>query len=930
MKRIDRVFQELLQNWHGRSKEQLLADGGTSASEIAKQLGLSRSNVSTDLNKLVREKKVIKIKSYPVCYLPKSSCEEILGVDLADSEIEVLNISELAVERPQKTIPQRSQTKVEKKNPFDTIIGHNNSLKKAISQARAAIYYPPNGLHMLLLGPTGSGKTFFANRIYQYAVYEQLLSEDAPFQAFNCADYYHNPQLLLSQLFGYCKGAFTGADEDYVGLVEKSDGGILLLDEIHRLPPEGQEMLFYFMDHGIFNRLGENDIKRKVNVLIIFATTENPNSVLLETFLRRIPMTIQIPSLSDRSEKERIELIKFLFANEAKRIQKVFRIDIDVMSALIQNVGYGNVGQLKSHIQLVCAQAFLNNLDKDEEIHVKISDLPDELKGKLLSGDKKVQQSRQLTELLDVTTVSCPNKQDEIVDDEYDNFNIYHLIEEKVGLLKAEGIPTEQIHQYILTDLHLHVRNFVSKNSINYNLLKFVEPKISELTIRLKEIAETELQIKFDRKFLYYIGMHIDAYFKRSEKSLNLDINVEQIKTEHAEEYRVIQLFSQEIESSLRVTLPEIEETYLTMLLVSIETLDEKKKVNILVVAHGDTTASSMVKVATELLGDAPVYALDMPLTISPEELFEQLARRITELDNGKGVLMLVDMGSLNMMETKLMKATGTKIKTIPNVTTSMVLDTVRKVNYMDLELRAIYDSVKKDFLSSINLQENSHGKRKAIISICTTGSGTAQKIETLLEGIIHESTDDSIQVVTVSALQLKSKIPLLQKQYQIIASVGTKNPQLEVPHVSLEQLIEGTGEQVIRQLLGVTQHKVAQASQENMVAKELCEDTLKMYLVYLNPYHIADLLLDWINDVQMDLGSTFSNVSIIKLLVHTAFAFERVIKGNQINYEEEIRSELTALLKIVDKTISVVETQLELYLSQDEKLFISEVLLEC
>ncbi|MBU5583191.1 sigma-54 factor interaction domain-containing protein, partial [Enterococcus sp. S181_ASV_20] len=112
-----------------------------------------------------------------------------------------------------------------------------------------------------LLGPTGSGKTFFANRIFEYAKYENIFPEEAPFESFNCADYYHNPQLLLSHLFGYCKGAFTGAEEDHAGLVEQVDGGILLLDEVHRLPPEGQEMLFYFIDNGTFNRLGENNVK---------------------------------------------------------------------------------------------------------------------------------------------------------------------------------------------------------------------------------------------------------------------------------------------------------------------------------------------------------------------------------------------------------------------------------------------------------------------------------------------------------------------------------------------------------------------------------------------------------------------------------------------------------------------------------------------
>ncbi|MCH3196663.1 sigma 54-interacting transcriptional regulator, partial [Listeria monocytogenes] len=77
---------------------------------------------------------------------------------------------------------------------------------------------------------------------------------DAPVIMFKCADYYNNPQLLMSQILGHVKGAFTGAENDKGGLGEKAEGGILFLDEIHRLPPDGQEMIFYLMDSGTYNK----------------------------------------------------------------------------------------------------------------------------------------------------------------------------------------------------------------------------------------------------------------------------------------------------------------------------------------------------------------------------------------------------------------------------------------------------------------------------------------------------------------------------------------------------------------------------------------------------------------------------------------------------------------------------------------------------
>jgi transcriptional regulator with AAA-type ATPase domain len=99
-------------------------------------------------------------------------------------------------------------------------------------------------MHILILGETVVGKSMFAELIHKYAVEMERMVKNSPFVVFNCADYANNPQLLLSQLFGTKKGAYTGADADKVGLVEKADNGILFLDEVHRLPPEGQEMFF--------------------------------------------------------------------------------------------------------------------------------------------------------------------------------------------------------------------------------------------------------------------------------------------------------------------------------------------------------------------------------------------------------------------------------------------------------------------------------------------------------------------------------------------------------------------------------------------------------------------------------------------------------------------------------------------------------------
>lgn len=158
--------------------------------------------------------------------------------------------------------------------------------------------------------------------------------------------------------------------------------------------------------------------------------------------------------------------------------------------------------------------------------------------------------------------------------------------------------------------------------------------------------------------------MHIDSFLKRGKQIDILNAQeTDEIRDTHVKEYQVALIFKDKIQEHFRVTVPEIEVIYLTMLIHSIKTLKENKRVGIVVAAHGNSMASSMVEVATELLGSTPIAAVDMPLSVSPAEIMERLAGKIQQVDEGEGVLMLVDMGSLAMLESKLEEKQASKSK---------------------------------------------------------------------------------------------------------------------------------------------------------------------------------------------------------------------------------------------------------------------------
>ena len=621
MKRIDKIYDYIFQASKNFDKDKLLEQKGFSAQEIGDTLDILRNNVSKELNTLCREKKIIKIKNRPVLYFDRKCLEDILSIKLPEDLEELSDINSL-IGTPNEIIEDQS--------PFNYLIGANTSLKNQIEQAKAALLYPPNGLHTLIVGSTGVGKSLFANIMYEYSKYIKKLPEDAPFVVFNCADYANNPQLLLSYIFGHIKGAFTGAEKEKDGIVSKADGGILFLDEIHRLPPEGQEMVFYFMDTGTYNKLGETDRTRKANVLLIGATTEDPNSTLLKTFVRRIPITIAIPNFDERPIDDQIELIHYLISKEAQRVNKTIKISAEAIKALIGSTSFGNVGQLKSNIQLACAKGFLNCINTDESIDINLKLLPPNIKNGILTFGNKVNENATAWNIIPNTITIQPDGNKTFLEtDAYEPpFNIYNIIEDKTSALQEEGMNEDEIKNFITTDINLHLKQFYAKfkNDIHRRegLLKIVDSDIVDFAEEIKTLAENRLNKKLNERFIYATSLHFSALFNRiKKKTVSFSSPIELPSTINSKEYEVANEIHSLIEKRYNLTIPPVEIEYLALLLTSIQESSHQERVGIVVAAHGSSTATSMVAVAKKLFDADNILAVDMPLEMTPSDILE-------------------------------------------------------------------------------------------------------------------------------------------------------------------------------------------------------------------------------------------------------------------------------------------------------------------
>ncbi|MFT8322464.1 MAG: sigma 54-interacting transcriptional regulator [Bacillus sp. (in: firmicutes)] len=930
MKRMERIYQLLVDKCEKLSKEELVDKEGFSANELVEELAMLRNNVSLELNNLVRSGKIVKIKRRPVLYIPRDVIKQNYGNILDRSILEIPSLKDL-YEKKKKVIKSFDQ------NPFRLLIGVDGSLKKQVEQAKAAIVYPPKGLHTLILGPTGSGKTLFAHMMHNYAKYAETMDEKSAFVVFNCADYYNNPQLLLSQLFGHIKGAFTGANSEKQGLVEKADGGILFLDEVHRLPPEGQEMIFYFMDNGLFNRLGETERNRKAKVLIISATTEDPSSSFLNTFLRRIPITITMPSFHERQVKEKIDLTKYLLGKEAARIHKNIRVHEDVMRALVGSVTFGNIGQLKSNIQLVCAQGFLESI-QEPYVSLYAKTLPPEMKEGLSLLSRNRKENEEIVKSIDsIITITGEGNEDLLENDVYElPFDMYKIIEDKARLLKDEGIDKEEINKFVTTDIKIHIKSFYQQaTKQNFSKLSnLVDKKVLQLAEKLRSLSEAMLKRSFNDKFIYFISLHIEGLLNRKnrlKKDMPVLEDIYETMRQNQNEYKVALKMKEIIEETLAIVLPELEVMYLALLLISTDEWNNKGKVGIVVAAHGVSTASSMVNVTQELLGEHNIMAVDMPLDVSFHDVFDKIVDAVKGTNRGEGVLMLVDMGSLYYFEEKIIEKSGINVKTIDMVSTPLVLDAVRKANFLDMDLNTIYTSLRYTNNENEVVLETTPkktDKNKAIVTICSTGEGTALRLKEMVKSYVTELTDEPIEVIPISTVGLKESIEELQKKYSLIVSIGVKNPRIDAPFISLEEFIEGKGERIMEQVIR-NESILIKNSHSDVILRSLCEDGMKKILIYLNPYRATSSLLSFCQQLEREWGMHFKNTTTIRIVLHTAFAMERAIVKNELIYRGEITEDKKNMIKLIKNCFDIIKNQLNIVLSDDELFYIADLLSE-
>ncbi|RGU06506.1 PRD domain-containing protein [Dorea longicatena] len=811
-----------------------IKEDGVTAQSIAEIFGIKRNVASHYLNLLEKEGKLQKGTNRPVHFsIP------------TDTEKKAEECNNMIDERP---VAQKEVS------VFSKFIGYNGSMEQVIEKCKAAVNYPVNGLTMIICGASGVGKSYLASLIHQYAVESGAVEKNAPFVVLNCADYANNSELLSSVLFGHVKGAFTGANEEKQGLLAEADGGYLFLDEVHNLSAENQEKLFLFIDSQKYRMLGDSKNWQTAKVRLLFATTEDIHSTLLATFRRRIPFEIRIPDFLERSYGERFLLVSSFFQNEAEILKKNICVDSEYFRRMLNLHEEGNIGAVKSKIKVLCAQAYSQQREEELRITTPGKESSDSFHFYWNRPEKKKWMSSYQI-FSNITGCFVPGMN-------------YSKIEEVLELFlqtitrRLEENKKENNFCEIPPFRHYEEK---CRNSIN-KILKSYGYRLNELEI--DEFYKMVIAVLFDETF-FGAAFKISGYEKKKYRKYEVMIS------------RILDAVLEDYNDNVR----EFLQTILTVWLS--DKVKVKSKINALILMHGEHSASSMASLANEMIGDYVYEAFDMPIQVHTEDLIVKVNDYVRDIETNEGLVLLVDMGSLERMYDKISRNVDGDLVIVNNVSTAFALE----LGFSLFDKADIYRITQMD-MSQFNMKMQYYkglSQKPNIIVSCISGEGIAVEIKEILSRYVNT---DEIDILTMDYSELKKQLNRgAAEDFHNTIVVFTTTPlsSTVVPVMNVEDLVNGFTNPSFPEFM---------LNKENV--REFTNDIIKLFtlkgvasrLRFLNPEVVMQEVDQVIRGYENYYHVQLPNFLRINLFLHTSIMIERVLVKEESGKIDSIDTE--------------------------------------
>lgn len=927
MSRIQRVREFVEQQYQAGNKK------GVVASQVADALSIWRNDASSDLNQLVEMGVLQRSGKKPVVF----SLLEGEPLPCADN---------IAASAPHSDGPVRQGAPL----AFANVIGCNGSLKPYIQLAKSAVSYRPSGLHMLIHGKSGVGKSMFAEETWRYACESNAFGrEDVPFETLNCAEYADNPHLLLSQLFGHVKGAFTGATEDKQGLVERADGGLLFLDEIHRLTSSGQELLFPLLDKKTYRRLG--DVKtRTASVMLIGATSEDITSSLILPFKRRIPIQFQLPPLESRPLGERIAMIRYFFSLESDRLDCAIWISEKVMLILASYMGPGNIGELRNVIQTACAKSYLSYLSnhngrrpppgRTENGKAPLSvDVPHLSQAVYLAARKRMQTDLSGKNPPVSWMVVRPGEQGSAGDlrgIQDMSFDLYALVENSLKQFEQSNLSQSDIESIISSNLEQHYGTVIQSiqstdYSANAALGQHVDSKTWKTSEELLRKATQSLHLEYSSSVLAMLALHLQQFVARvNSGQIIYNPNMQSIRTRYATELSVLEEMRQWLEQELAVSIPDDELGFIVPFLRSYGTRQEELAIGMIVVAKGNGIASGIAEYVNHVFSTTHVHSVNISPEKSIADMLDELYHVIRLCTRKQGIILFMDETVVETEREQILGGVECPCAILPWVNTQLIMEAYKAIRAGSPSLLQTVQSLSASYAELLKVAYQSASRlavtpccsakpdsrptnhqRKALLVICSTGVGGAEYIKGLLQSRL-----DGIETVDIITASIFDDIDAIAARLgdNLKLVIGVSNPNIEgVPFYSLDIVLSRTGMEQIQYTLFLEQPEIDYAAESDSESRQCIIDSFSASISYFAPVLDGEVVLRqclWLlNEIESKVYKRVLPADLAgRILIHSASMMSRLAAGEQMGVPISGDEELQRRRKLADSLTPFID----------------------
>lgn len=590
---------------------------------LSEKLKMQRTNISSILNQLVNEGKLVKYNGRPVLY------------QLADE-----NTSGNG-------------------DVFEQLVGYDSSLKEAIASAKAAVLYPEGNPTILITAKHGSGVSHFAKTVFRFAQASGKLKTRAPWILWDCKTLFNDQDKFQEIFLG---------DHEKEGILKKASGGMLILENIDVVSERNLDWLLAFLRGEKIQGQDEWPWQKDYHCITIFSTMKDTNEMMLNLLRGQMDFRISLPSLEERSIEERFLILQKFFKEEAKAMDRMIEVDTSILHALLLYEVTDDIKGLKNDIHTGCANSYVRSYNTEKKtIVLLMSDFPNYVrKGIMYYRSYK----NEIDEMIKNGCKYTFYKNQMLRDNKTAKKDIYQSIDARKRDLERHALTEEEINMAVSNQLESEFEEYFEQlcervDSID-TLNKMVSEKLISLTRKFLLKAAEQLSCEFSKEIFCGICLHVNScLIKVSKKQRISNEEIARLLSKYPMHYELVKEFQVEFGKEFNVKLNVDDLIFLLMFLLEAKKDVNESKVVTLIAMHGSHAASSIAAVVNVLSDDSNVQAFDMDLDKNVRIVYEELKEKIIKIDQGKGILLIYDMGSIHTMAESIAQETKIAIRCV-------------------------------------------------------------------------------------------------------------------------------------------------------------------------------------------------------------------------------------------------------------------------